>query len=202
MPCCIRTIRCRRCCIAWCCTGSCAGASRGMTLSGIWVGCCICSCAGCAGRTRRSSTAIRRGVQLAPAGVVGGGAVGSSGRGEGGGVIAEFVDAEILEPADVHVAQRLTALAAKTDDERVAPRGCDDGAGAARRFGVCGAGRGRRAGRCAGPAVAGGRRVAGGGARRARCGVARGAARATTACCISTGIGAKSSRSPRICWRC
>ena len=34
-------------------------------------------------------------------------------------MIPAFVDAEVLEPADVHVAQRLTALT-QEDDERVA----------------------------------------------------------------------------------
>ncbi len=50
--CCIRTIRCRRCCTALCCIGSCAGDCRGTHPTSTWVACCICSCAGCAARRR------------------------------------------------------------------------------------------------------------------------------------------------------
>ena len=55
-----------------------------------------------------------------PPAVVGGRAVGSAGRGEGGERDPRRSSRrEVLEPADVHVAQRLTALA-REDDERVA----------------------------------------------------------------------------------
>ena len=56
--CCTRTIRCRRCCTALCCTGSCGGGCPATTRARIWAACCICSCAACAGRTPRWSTGI------------------------------------------------------------------------------------------------------------------------------------------------
>ena len=62
-----------------------------------------------------------RGVQLGAACVVGRGGVGPARCGEGGGVTIELAvdDAGVFEPADVHVAQRLTALGGEAD-ERVA----------------------------------------------------------------------------------
>src|SRR5262249_31150234 len=61
-----------------------------------------------------------RGVQLGSACVVGGGVVGSARCGEGGVTIALVVDdTGVFEPADVHVAQRLSTLGGETD-ERVA----------------------------------------------------------------------------------
>ncbi len=60
---------------------------------------------------------------------------------------------EILEPADVHVAQRLTALASETDVVGGAGNRAG-GAGTARRVGVCGFARGGGAGGYALAAVA------------------------------------------------
>ncbi len=77
------------------------------------------------------------------------------------GLLRTFTDAEVLESSDVHVAQRLTALAKETD-ETVALAVAVGGAGAAERLGVRGPAVGRAAGRRRGPAVAGHRRMAGG----------------------------------------
>ena len=58
--CCTRTIRCRRCCTALCCTASCGGGCRTTIPPGISAGSSICSCAACAARTRRWSMGTRR----------------------------------------------------------------------------------------------------------------------------------------------
>ena len=148
--CCTPTIRCRRCCTPLCCTGFCAGGCPATTLRGISAGCCICSCAACAGRDARWSTGSRAGCSAGSRRRAGGRAVGSARRGTAGGMTVADVELAVGASglaADVQRGWRarrrrcacrpadLTALG-KEPDEPVALAVALAVRGAARRIGV------------------------------------------------------------------